>query len=155
MEIKLNETFNTLVISIKPEQKDANPYKYYFGLQYDCVKVRGNKQLFSLNSIDKYIIKADSLSLNDCLINQDQLQGKFKKITFKDCTLIGQTTSNFRTDQPILMQMTPEVYLTAKIIKICQVICVYYPIKAVADDTYFLSAIAQTVEYKLNTQILL
>ncbi|CAL5974370.1 Hypothetical_protein [Hexamita inflata] len=39
--------------------------------------------------------------------------------------------------QPILMQMTPEVYLTDKILKICYVICVYYPIKAVADDTYF------------------
>ncbi|CAL6000880.1 Hypothetical_protein [Hexamita inflata] len=102
MEIKLNETFNTLVISFKPEQKDANPYKQYFGLQYDCVKVRGNKKLFSLNYIDKYIIKADSVSLNDCLINLDQLYGKFKKITFKDCTLIGQTTNNFRTDQLIL-----------------------------------------------------
>ncbi|CAL6012715.1 Hypothetical_protein [Hexamita inflata] len=105
MEIKLNKTFNTLVISIKPQkvsQNEIKSHEQYIGLQYDCVKVRGIKQLFSLNSIDKYITKTDSACLNDCFINLDQLQGQFKNITFKDCTFTGKTTRNFKTETLVL-----------------------------------------------------
>ncbi|CAL6070221.1 Hypothetical_protein [Hexamita inflata] len=99
---------------------------------------------------NEFQIKSSNQTLNNgTVLGQNQTINKtFLEENVKIKRILRQIPRDLETNlneskramnpyQPILMQMTPEVYLTAKILKICQVICVYYPIKAVADDTYF------------------